>query len=83
MAFPATFDASFQPINLEYIQYGANPKMKLGFVNATNVGFLDRRQWKQNSISLRVIPNNTCIWSGEGSLTAGQSVEWGITLDCQ
>lgn len=41
------------------------------------------RQWKQNSISIRVIPNNTCIWSGEGAPTTGQSVEWGITLDCQ
>lgn len=82
-AFPAEFDGSFQPANLEALGYGANPKIKLNFVNAVNIGFLDRRQWNQQSISLRVVPNNTCIWNGEGSLAAGQSVEWGITLDCQ
>ena len=65
------------------MEYGVNPKIKLNFINAVNVGFLDRRQWNQNSISLRVVPNNTCIWGGEGRLTVGQSVEWGITLDCQ
>ena len=81
--FPAEFDGSFQPVNLEAMEYGVNPKIKLSFINAVNVGFLDRRQWNQNSISLRVVPNNTCIWGGEGRLTVGPSVEWGITLDCQ
>lgn len=79
-SYPKEFDGSFQPSNLESIKFGASPMIDLSFVDAVNVGFLDRRQWNQQSFSIRVVPNNSSFWNQIGSLNAGESMVWGISF---
>lgn len=78
MDYPAEYDAKACRFASQFFKSVSNGEWKITLDDASFVGFMDRRQWNNNSASLQLCPKDGLQWGGK--VSDGKTYSWKWTI---
>ena len=76
--YPAEYDAKTCRLASVFFKSVSNGEWKITLDDAAFVGFMDRRQWNNNSASLQLCPKDGLQWGGK--VSDGKTYTWKWTI---